>query len=433
MPVIQVDLQQVLQRIKSSCLSFFKENFNTNSLISAIFLSLPIYFQIFNPSLILKALSFISVFLGFWVLLNKKTPLFGFGFFIGLFWFWWIGLSFRYYSLGWMIPVVVLLVATGYGLIFWMIQKLLLFFQKILNKFYEFDWYNLFLIITLVFFIDYIKPFTFDWLKFDILFLTFLPSISKWQFLFFLLGLWLGKKNKIFYLLVLSIFIQNYQKPKNTMNIYLATTYVPQNLKWQKSYIPKEIQNNFRIIQKAIKEKYKIVVLPESAFPLFLNLHPELIQKLKNLSNKITIITGALHYKNKKFYNSTYIFENGKMKILDKHVLVPFGEYIPLPFFQKEINRIFFGGASDYSTSDKFETYKIDGKNFINAICYEATLEDIYKLPPKNIIALTNDAWFMPSIEPLLQKLLIKYYASKYKKNVYHSINGYKSYKICKK
>ncbi len=393
-------------------------------------MSLPLYFYIFNNLLIFKVLSFVSVFIGFWILIHKKTPLFSFGFFIGLFWFWWIGLSFRYYSLTWMIPIIIILISTGYGFIFWIIEKILKLINKLLNRYVSFEWYTLLLIFTIVFAFDYIHPFTFDWLKFDILFLTFLPSISKLQFLAFLFGIWFGRKNTLFYILTLLIFIHPPTKEKHPLNIYLATTNVPQDKKWDKNYIPKEIENNFKIIQKAINHNYKIVVLPESAFPLFLNIEPELTEKLKKLSKKITIITGALHYKNKKFYNSTYVFENGNMKIIDKHILVPFGEYIPLPFFQKEINKIFFGGASDYSTSKHFGIFEIDGKKFINAICYEITTEDIYKLKPKYIIAITNNAWFMPSIEPIIQKLLIKYYATKYKKTVFHSINGYKSYLV---
>ncbi|WP_024789784.1 hypothetical protein [Lebetimonas sp. JH292] len=203
-----------------------------------------------------------------------------------------------------------------------------------------------------------------------------------------------------------------------------------QNLKWKKFYIPVEIKNNFNIINKAITDNYEAIVLPESAFPLFLNLHQDLMQKLKILSQKIVIITGALHYKNRKFFNSTYVFENGKVTILDKHLLVPFGEYIPLPFFEKEINHLFFADSSDFSVSKKFGEFKIKNYKFINAICYELTSEDLYKLKPNYVIGMSNLAWFNPSIMPSIQEMLIKIYAKKYKKMVFHSINGFKSQTI---
>jgi apolipoprotein N-acyltransferase len=227
-----------------------------------------------------------------------------------------------------------------------------------------------------------------------------------------------------------ALFIPLKRPPKAPLKIKLVTTDVPQNLKWKKSYIPIEIKNNLSYIKKAIKEKYQVVVLPESAFPLFLNLNENLLYELYSLSFKITIVTGALHYKNGKYYNSTYVFENGNIKILDKHELVPFGEYIPLPFFQKQINELFFGNASDYSTSSRFGIFKIKNIKFINAICYEATIEKLYDLKPTYVMAITNDAWFTPSIEPVLQKMLIKLFAYTHYKVVYHAINGYKSYAI---
>ena len=403
----------------------------------AIFLSLPIYLYALSESFFIEAINLALILIGFILFLSKKHSFFQTGFFIGVFWFYWIGLSFRFYGLSWMIPIVIILIGIGYGIIFWFINKIFSFFKfSILDIPFSILLWTLFI----VFGFDYIRPFTFDWLKPEVLLAsTFLPPTKVMLFIFIvsILLIILSLKNKNYYLrliaLVLLLLGINIQKisspPMPKLKINLITTYVPQNKKWNKNYIPIEINNNFKYIQNSIG-KYDVVILPESAFPLFLNLYPDLMNKLISLSKKITIITGALHYKNKKFFNATYIFEKGKVKILDKHILVPFGEYIPFPIFQKEINDIFFAGASDYKTSSHFEIFSIKNYKFINAICYEATIKKLYKLNPKYIIALTNDAWFMPSIEPIIQKLLIKTYATEYKKIVFHSINGYKSYII---
>ena len=388
------------------------------------------YLEYFNFELI-----FVNTFfaiLGFFLFFHSKHSFFQTGFFLGTFLFYWIGLSFRYYNLTWLIPFVIILIGIGYGLIFLALNKIFSIFKF---SIFHFPFYIILWILFLTFGFDYIKPFTFDWLKPEIFIVNTYFGLSKLAILFFFIGVYLLKDKKIISLLFLSVstFLYFYQKPHINMpklKIKVASTNVAQNKKWQKNYIPIEINNNFNIINEAIKEKKDVVILPESAFPLFLNLHPNLMKKLINLSSKITIVTGALHYKNKNFYNSTYIFENDKVTILDKHILVPFGEYIPLPFFQKEINKIFFNGASDYKTSKNFGVFSIKNYKFINAICYEATIENLYKLKPNYIIALSNDAWFMPSIMPIIQKRLIKTYAYKYKKIVFHSINGYKSYVI---
>jgi len=39
------------------------------------------------------------------------------------------------------------------------------------------------------------------------------------------------------------------------------------------------------------------------------------------------------------------------------------------------------------------------------------------------MIAISNNAWFAPSIEPTIQKLLMEYYARKYGVTIYHAAN----------
>ena len=374
-------------------------------------------------TLFFKILFTINLFLAFFYLLHSNHKWFGGGFLIGFFWFWWIGLSFRYYDLSWMIPIVILIVAFIYGAIFYLIGKVYeLLKDEVVKKF--------FLVIVFTFGFDYISLFTFDWLKSEVLFINSIFGIEKVVLFLVIYSIAFYKKLKYisFLLLTVAIFIKSSPIKEPKLDIYVASTNIDQDKKWDKRFLSKQIDNNFNIIDKAIKLKKDVVILPESAFPMFLNLYPELINKLKNLSKKIVIITGALHLKDNKFYNSTYIFQNTKLTILDKHKLVPFGEYIPIAFFQKEINEFFFNGASDYEVSKNFGIFNIKGYDFINAICYEVTLKELYKLKPNYIVALSNVAWFMPSIMPSLQQMIIKIYAKKYKKIVYHSINGFKSY-----
>ena len=421
-----VEQQLDLGHIRNSWQSFFKRYFNTNSFITAILFSLPIYLSVFGENFAIKLIISVISIIALYYFLNVKQNFFQTGFFIGILWFWWIGLSFRYYGLSYLIPLIIIAIGLGYGLIFWILDKFFRLFKfSVFNVSFSQILWGLFL----VFGFDYLKPFTFDWLKTEVL-------ISNSFFMPFKITLFLIIFGVIFkkflpITIILALLIPHPKIPKAPLKINLITTYIPQDKKWDVKYIPIEIKNNFEYIKNSIN-KYDVVVLPESAFPIFLNKYPDLIKRLKKLSLKITIITGALHLKNNKFYNSTYIFENGKMQIIDKHILVPFGEYIPFPIFQKEINKIFFNGASDYKTSKTFSTFKIKNTEFINAICYEATIEKLYKLHPKYVIALSNMAWFMPSTAPVLQKLLINVYALKYKKRVYHSLNYYKSYVLPK-
>jgi len=346
------------------------------SLIVSIFLSLPLYLIHFGIDF--KLLNTIIVIFGLYLFYKANLNSYSLiGFFTSIFWLWWIGMSFRYYNLTYLIPFIIIGIGIFYSLIFFMLSKIK---------------YKIISLLIFIFGFGYISPFGFNWFRYDAL----LPHTYFYN-----------------------------KSPINPapLKIKVITTHIPQNLKWKKEYIIKEINDNFNYINKAIKKKYEVVILPESAFPLALNLYPNLIKELKQLSKKIVIITGALSYQYKNYYNSTYLFKNGKFKIYNKHILVPFGEYIPIPCCKKFFNKIFFDGAEDYIASNNFASYKIKHIKFLNAICYEATIEKLYKQKGKYIIAISNNAWFRDSIEATLQKLLIEYYSLKYNKYVYHSRN----------
>ncbi len=384
----------------------------------AIILSFFIYEAYFHISF--PILDTLFAILGLILLLNQKKEVnFWSGFFIGIFWFYWIALSFRYYDMSYMVPFIIILVGLVYAIIFTLIS-----YPS-----------NPFIRAIFILFLSYLHPFHFSWLKPELIFINSYLGIEKWQFgvtLFTLsLASYLYKKDKKI-LAILSLFfiifaINLPKKSKNINfknNIALVDQKVPEDIKWDPRYKEQIIQKDLLAIKKAINNKKEMVILSESAFPMYLNTNEQLLSTLKKLSKKIIIIAGALRYTSDGYYNSTYYFINGKIKIADKVVLVPFGEEIPLPNFLKNlINRIFFDGAEDFKTAQHPTTILIKGKTFTNAICYEATEDIIYKNHPHFVIATSNNAWFTPSTEPTLQHLLLKYYSKIYHTTIIHAAN----------
>jgi apolipoprotein N-acyltransferase len=217
----------------------------------------------------------------------------------------------------------------------------------------------------------------------------------------------------------------NYPKQEDApLKIKLIQTDIKQDKKWLRESLKPTILFAYKKIDEAIKQNYDVIVFPESFFPLYMNKTPKLINELSKLSKNITIVAGSLSKEKNKNYNVTYKFENGNYSIAKKLVLVPFGEYIPLPAFAKDfINNTFFSGASDFVTAKKPTDFIIKGVKFRNAICYEATCQEIYEGDVNFVIAISNNAWFEPSIEPTIQKLLMRYYARKNGVTIYHSAN----------
>ncbi len=384
----------------------------------ALLLSLFIYLEYWGirADRLVAAAESLAALTGFYLLLRlSRQALFWAGFFIGLLWFYWIAFSFRYYDVSWLMPLMILFVALSYGFFFWVIGL----FSHPLPR------------AVLIWAFSYFHPLSFNW---------FIPELSlihtpfgtdKLHFALLLAALvlflrvpgrgrWLG----IVPLIVAAVPFGAQPMPQAETKIMLADPKTDQAKKWEEAYLPETIENNLATILQAISEGYEMVVLPESVFPLFLNADMDLTHKLQELSKEIVIVAGALYSDGKNAYNSTYYFDHGKIYIANKVILVPFGESIPLPrFLARWINDLFYDGAEDYQTAKRPVDLKLSTGTFRNAICYEATRDELFAGNPRQMIAISNNAWFTPSIEPTLQKLLLTYFARKYGTIIYHSAN----------
>ncbi|MBO7155585.1 MAG: apolipoprotein N-acyltransferase [Campylobacter sp.] len=400
---------------KKKLVDYFTLKFIINGFIISILLSLFIFLDLLNLKYI-SNLSLISAIFGFYFILKSNKKIwFWSGFFIGFFWFYWISFSLIYYDFTYLIPVEILGICLIYGFIFLAAGWL----------------ENIYIKAIFLLFASYIAPFGFDWLNFELIFVDtfFIPSIYTLALM--LISIIIAIKFNIYFgisLLICSLAINYNNKIEYRglpFDISLISTNISQDKIWDRSTKDKIVKNNLNMIDQAISDGSRIVVLPESAFPLFLDHSEILLSVLKQKSYQIAIVTGALGTSDNKLYNSTYLFDKGEVKRLDKLILVPFGEEIPLPNFIKDlINRLFFDSAVDYSHANSVSDYEIDGIKIRNAICYEATRDELFINEPKFMIAITNNAWFTPSTQPNLQSKLLKLKAYKYKTIIYHSVNG---------
>ena len=350
----------------------------------------------------------------------------------GLFWFWWIALSLIHYEMVWAVPIELLVIMLSYGILFagisWISNKL----SKLFITHYVLCTLVLKSIGLLV--LSYIHPFSFDWLKPELMFVESYLGIEKWQFTFILIAMVLSiwKKQFLYLFIIVFAYQPTTQTPlKVNGDIALITTYTTVQDKWNKTLHPEQFKHIFKQIDQAIEDKKRLIILPESVFPIFINRSQELVDKLREKAKQISIVTGGLYWDGETPRNSTYIFTGDKITVANKVVLVPFGESNPLPDFLSDwVNNVFYDGAVDYKASSNVVDYEIDGVTYRNAICFEATSEKLYEGNPKNMVVLSNNGWFTPSIEPTLQKLLLQYYSKKYHTTIYHSVNMSRSYML---
>lgn len=353
---------------------------------------------------------------------NAKTWFIS-GAFIGLFWFWWIVLSLIHYQMLWAVPLELIIIMISYGLIFGTIAKISYVCVGCCPlttplRYIGF-WccegttpymISLFIKSIGLLGLSYIHPFSFDWLKPELIFVESYLGIEKWQFaiILFAITLTLWKKQFLYLLLVIFAY-QTSPETENKIseNIALITTHTKVKDKWNETLHSEQFNAVFKHIDQAIKDKKSLIILPESVFPIFLNRSEKNIAILEEKAKHISIVIGGLYWDGKTPRNSTYIFTEEKIHIANKVVLVPFGESNPLPDFLSDwVNEVFYDGAVDYKASKDVIDYQVDGITYRNAICFEGTSEKLYEGNPKNMILLSNNGWFTPSIEPSLQKLL---------------------------
>jgi len=371
-------------------------------------------------------------------LLRSETKTWFFtGAFLGFFWFWWISLSLIHYDMIWAAPIVILIIMGTYGLMFafiaWISEKVTSIFTI------QHSLLSLTIKAFGLLLLSYIHPFTFDWFKPELLFVESYIGIEKWQFSIVLLAIILSIWRQQFIYLFLILFayqIDTNSPAKSHNDIALINTHTTVEEKWNQTKHDAQFEVLLNTIDKAITEKKSLIVLPESVFPIFLNRSEKLLNILQKKAQNINIVTGALYWDGTTPRNSTYIFTKNNMTIANKVLLVPFGEANPLPDFLSDwVNRTFYDNAVDYRADSNVIDYTIDGITYRNAICFEATSEKLYEKDkngnyPQHMIVLSNNGWFVPSIEPTLQKLLLQYYSKKYGTTMYHAINMSDSYII---
>jgi apolipoprotein N-acyltransferase len=395
---------------------YSNKNFIIKGFISSILLSSFIYLSYFNIEF--KILNTILGLLAlYFLLIIPKKALLISGFFTGVLWCWWMAVSLQYYDLVYLTPVILIFIGIVYAIIFYLFA----FFDRLTFR------------ILTIFAFTFFAPFGFNWMKFELLFVDSYIGISKLDFFLVLVTFYFIIKLKRFKVLAIIplLFTLNLPKGEYIQNpiakIYMPQMNVDQNLRWDKKYKSTLDEQNFEQINNGIDLQKDLVVLPETAFTTVLNRNEALLEKLKELSYKIDIITGALYVEDSQIYNASYHFSKGEVEIAKKVVLVPFGEEIPFPKFLVDfINKIFYNGAQDYSKASAPTDFTIKGEKFRNAICYEATTDTIFENlgDTKYMIVISNNAWFTPSIEPTLQDILLKYYSRKYNINIFHVVNG---------
>ncbi len=193
------------------------------------------------------------------------------------------------------------------------------------------------------------------------------------------------------------------------ITVSLIQGNVPQEMKWRNDEIAATLNRYRQLIATTHAD---LVVLPETALPLFLQQIPA--DYLEGLAaharaNHGDVLIGMPELETTNgnadnYYNSVLSFGTSPMQAYRKSHLVPFGEFLPLrPLFGwfLEITQIPLG---DFARGTSMpQPLAVAGEQVAVNICYEDTFgtEIIRQLPQATLLVnASNVAWFGHSIAP---------------------------------
>lgn len=185
------------------------------------------------------------------------------------------------------------------------------------------------------------------------------------------------------------------------LEVALLQGAVPQDLKWLESNADSILDTYAGLHEQA--RGARLIVWPESALPDFANALAPYIGSIWSRSRRddTDVLMGVMRLENggREAYNSLLALgEADSPAWYDKHHLVPFGEYFPVPDFVREWARLMSLPHSDFDAGARVQDpLRVAGTSLSASICYE----DAYgsaQIPTVRrsalLVNVTNDAWF---------------------------------------
>ncbi|WP_423855866.1 apolipoprotein N-acyltransferase [Acidithiobacillus sulfuriphilus] len=149
----------------------------------------------------------------------------------------------------------------------------------------------------------------------------------------------------------------------------------------------------------------QLVVLPETAFPVFQTEIPQFIDNLRRWSaaHHSTLIIGMPEVAGRDYYNAALEIDSlAPLRWYRKQHLVPFGEYIPLPWLLASLVHNFMPGLGSFTVGRGASVLPVGGEQAGMSICYEESFSrDVRKgvVQGANFLVNISDyAWYGHSI-----------------------------------
>ena len=190
------------------------------------------------------------------------------------------------------------------------------------------------------------------------------------------------------------------------ISVSLLQGNITQDIKWK----PETIESTLITYRDlALSSKSKLIVMPETAFPVFLEqMPPDYIAEIADHAKKLgsDLLIGVPETTGPNIYhNSVVSLGTAPRQTYRKSHLVPFSEIIPLKWLIGWVyDDLLNMPLSDFTAGDTAQKpFAVAGQKIAMTNCYEDLFgeEIIRKLPDATLLAnVSNDAWFGRSWGP---------------------------------
>jgi apolipoprotein N-acyltransferase len=174
---------------------------------------------------------------------------------------------------------------------------------------------------------------------------------------------------------------------------------IPQDEKWLASNLATTRERYRTLTQQAYGAQ--VIVWPESAIPDLVNNYFDYLVEINREAAKhqSALMLGAIRVSDdgENYYNSVLAIDR-EIGWYDKHHLVPFAEFFPVPGFVRKWLRLMNLPYSDFTPGAARQApLAVAGQKVSASICYEDAYGSTY-LPVMReatlLVNVTNDAWF---------------------------------------
>jgi apolipoprotein N-acyltransferase len=173
---------------------------------------------------------------------------------------------------------------------------------------------------------------------------------------------------------------------------------VPEDIKWQSESVEPTRQLYTKLNEQVLGSR--LIVWPEAALPqLATEIQPYLKQLYARASqHNSDIVMGILRIDENENYHNSILSLADQVGFYDKHHLVPFAEYFPVPPFIRSWLRLMNLPYSDFTAGPADQpAVAAAGTRLALGICYEDAYgtADLAAVRDSGVLVnVTNDAWF---------------------------------------